>query len=247
MHLPDPTFPPLLTGHPVKAPERAFDRACASAAQSNAGAGDVFWGRDTSRMDWAIILEPDVPAAQAQQMLMVAEVAFAESFGAIAPPEVGVHFRWPNEILINGAKAGGLAMKFGEQGDDGFPRWLVLGLSLNIRRADRELEPGAAPEETDLTEEGCAELDRTQLIESLSRHFLNHVHNWNEEGFAPFHELWMSKAQNAGEVIELEWAGEHHTGIFLTIDDEANLILKKDGGTVALPLAEFSKARDETA
>ncbi len=242
MHLDYPTFTTLLTGHPVKAPERAFNMACAHADEGQAGAGDVYWGRDTSRMDWAIVLEPDVLQAQAQQMLVVAEVAFAESFGAIAPPEVGVHFRWPGEVLINGAKAGDVHMKFGRTGDDGFPRWLVLGMTLNIRRPEGSLEPGAAPDETDLAEEGCAELDRTQLIESLSRHFLNHVHNWNEDGFAPIHELWMSKAQSAGEEIEIDWQGELHTGTFLTIDDEANLILKKEAGAVALPLASFCNA-----
>lgn len=239
MHLPDPTFPPLLTGHGVKAPDTAFGRACDAAANGKAGASDVFWGRNTAQMDWAIVLEPDVPAPRAQQMLMVAETAFSDAVGAIAPPEVGVQFRWPGGILINGAQAGDARIAMGPDGADGFPAWMVIGLMVHIRRKTTVSEPGNEPGETDMTEEGCGELDRTQLVEALSRHFLNHVHGWNEEGFRPVHEAWMRLAENVGGTINIMWQDTEVEGQFLSIDDEGNLILKTGDETTALPLAAF--------
>ncbi|MGI9482604.1 MAG: biotin/lipoate--protein ligase family protein [Hyphomicrobiales bacterium] len=239
MHLPDPTFPPLLSGHAVKAPERAFESACAAAGFGDAGAGDVFWARDTAQMDWAIVLEPEVSAAQAQQMLILGQAAFADAFGAVAPPEVGVHFRWPGTVLINGAKAGIARICMGSDLEDGCPAWMVIGLSINIRRKGGTDEPGDVPDETDLMEEGCGDVDRTQLVESLSRHFMNRVHEWHEDGFRPAHETWTSKAENAGEEVELNWSGEKRAGTLLTIDDEGNLILKNDTQTIALALDEY--------
>ena len=247
MHLDDPTFPPLLSGHAVKAPLRAFESACEAANMGTAGAGEIFWGRDTARLDWAIVLEPDVGATQAQQMLIVCQVAFADAFGAIAPPEVAVQFRWPGDVLINGAKAGQMRIAMGANGDDGCPKWLCVGLALNIRRQNVEYEPGSAPDETDLTEEGCAELDRTQLIESVSRHFLSQVHSWNEDGFGALHETWMSKAVNVGDVVNLNLEGQIYEGTFLTIDDEANLILKSKDATISLPMADFVEHTEQVA
>lgn len=237
MHLPDPTFPPLLTGRPVKAPATAFACALEAAVQGKTGAGDVFWGRDTARVDWAIVLEPDVEAKRAQQIMMVCHVAFSDAFGAIAPPEVGVQFRWPGKVLINGAQAGDTKIAMGPEGEDGFPAWMVVGLELHIRRKESRNEPGNAPDQTDLMEEGCSEISRTQLIESLSRHFLSQVHAWNEEGFRPVHTAWMRLADGAGETLNINWQGVDNEGQFLTIDDEGNLILKSDSGTISLPFS----------
>ena len=78
MHMPDPTFPPLLTGHAVRGNEPAFETACARAAGGELGAGDVVWSRDTALIDLAVILEPDVPLETAVQMLPLAMVALGD-------------------------------------------------------------------------------------------------------------------------------------------------------------------------
>jgi BirA family biotin operon repressor/biotin-[acetyl-CoA-carboxylase] ligase len=75
------------------------------------------------------------------------------------------------------------------------------------------------------------------LVEALSRHFLNHVHGWNEEGFRPVHEAWMRLAENVGGTINIMWQDTEVEGQFLSIDDEGNLILKTGDETTALPLA----------
>ena len=102
MHMPDPTFPPLLTGHDVKGKPGPFETACAQAEAGEAGAGDVYWARDTARFDWACVLEPDVETARALQMHFTAMVALGDAFGAIAPPEVAFQYRWPGDLLVNG-------------------------------------------------------------------------------------------------------------------------------------------------
>ena len=238
MHMPDPTFPPLLTGHDVKGKPGPFETACAEAQAGEAGAGDVFWARDTSRFDWACVLEPDVETARALQMHFTAMVALGDAFGAIAPPEVAFQYRWPGDLLVNGGRAGKARVAIGPEGDDGAPAWLVVGLDLVLKRDGGRYEPGADPDNTALQEEGCGEVTRTELVESVSRHFLTWVHTWNEEGFRSVHENWLARAEGWQEDISLDWAGEHHAGKFLTIDDEGNLLLKGEAGMVSLPVSE---------
>jgi len=65
----DPIFPPLLASRPVRAPNRPFENACNDAMQGKAGAGDVYWAQNTRVLDCAIVLEPEVPLAQALQKI----------------------------------------------------------------------------------------------------------------------------------------------------------------------------------
>ncbi len=238
MHIPDPTFPPLLSGRDVKGRPGPFQAACAAAQAGEAGAGDVFWARDTSRFDWACVLEPEVEMARALQMHFTAMVALGDAFGAIAPPEVAFHYRWPGDLLVNGGRAGRARIAAGEEDVDGVPAWLVTGLELVIKREGRALEPGADPDNTVLHEEGCGEITRTELVESVSRHFLTWVHTWNEDGFRPVHENWLARAEGWQENITLNWAGAVHAGRFLTIDDEGNMVLKGAEGMESLAIAE---------
>ncbi|MEM7428713.1 MAG: biotin/lipoate--protein ligase family protein [Pseudomonadota bacterium] len=235
--MPDPTFPPLLTGHDVKGKPGAFETAGAAAHAGEAGAGDVFWARDTAHFDWACVLEPEVETARALQMHFAAMVALGDAFGAIAPPEVAFQYRWPGELLVNGGRAGRARIAVGPEDSDGVPAWLVTGLDLAIRRDGPQFEPGADPDNTALHEEGCGEITRTDLVESVSRHFLTWVHTWNEEGFRSVHENWLARAEGWQEDIHLDWEGESHAGRFLTIDDEGNMILKGEAGVTSLAIS----------
>lgn len=241
MHLPEPTFPPLLNGIAVKGSPRPFELARSKAAAGVARAGDVFWSRDTSRLDCAIVLEPEVETPAAMHMLLTAMVAFGDALGAIAPPEIGVFYRWPAEILVNGARAGRLRVALPEDARaDAVPRWLVVGIEVDILDDEKGTEPGFDAERTTLHAEGCHEIDRTQLVESFCRHFLVWVHTWNEDGFRPVHEAWLQRAHGLNQEITVERGGETLTGRFLGLDEGGNLLLKRGDGITMLPLMEVA-------
>lgn len=239
MTLPEPVFPPLLTGHPVKAPEHPFEVAIAGAASGALGAADLVWARDVSRLDCALVLEPEVDRRRAAEMLFVAMVAFGDSFGAIAPPEVGLTYRWPTTICVNGARAGGVRAAMASSDDaNGHPDWMVVGLTVEIRRSKRVAEPGLAPDITDLFEEGCVGLTRTELLDSFSRHLLAWIHTWETEGFGPVHELMLFRAEGHRQPVAVDLAGSRHEGRFVGLDDNGNLILETDEGTQMLDVRD---------
>jgi len=242
MHLTEPTFPPLLNGIAVRGRPRPFELARAKAAAGVAEAGDVFWSRDTSRLDCAIVLEPEVETPRALHMLLTAMVAFGDALGAIAPPEVGVFYRWPAEILVNGARAGRLRVALPDDArEDSVPRWLVVGIEVDILADEKGPEPGFDADSTTLHAEGCEEIDRTRLVESFCRHFLVWVHTWNEDGFRPVHEAWLQRADGLNEEITVAHDGETLTGRFLGLDEAGNLLLKRGEGVTMLPLMEVAE------
>jgi BirA family biotin operon repressor/biotin-[acetyl-CoA-carboxylase] ligase len=239
MHLPDPTFPPLLSGHDAPGAESAFASACSGAASGQFGAGDVVWSRHVSRVDMAIVLEPEVPLETAVQMMPLSMVAIGDCLGALTPPQVGVTFSWPGEIRVNGAFAGNIrAAAAGSGNSSVVPRWMVIGLWLRHRREDSEPEPGEVPEQTWLSEEGCGELTRTDVIESFSRHFLTWLNDWNEDGFRAVHGSWIFRAHDKDEEISLAVRGNTLKGTFNGLDDNGNLLLASGGKTKAAMLID---------
>lgn len=241
MHMPDPTFPPLLTGHVVSGRESAFAVACERAARGELGAGDVVWSRHVSRIEAAIVLEPEVGLETAAQTLLLAMVGLGDCLGALAPPQVGVTFIWPNVVCINGAPAGEIRAAAAANGDRATPpAWMALGLELRHRREPSDPEPGETPDITWLAEEGGEELTRTQIIESYSRHFLAWLNTWEDDGFRPVHDSWLYRAEQRDQEIELERGGLCYSGAFLGLDENGNLLLKDDGGkAVAVSLSDW--------
>lgn len=240
MQLADPTFPPLLRGIGVDAASGPFERACADAVAGRAGAGDTYWGQSVSEAKMAVVLEPEVPAATSLQMLTVLMVGLGDAFGSIGPPEVGMFYRWPMDLMVNNARAGNMRAGLPENAAaDDVPDWLVIGLELRLMRPDGVVEPGYDLENTTLHEEGCGDIDRTRLIESAARHFLVWVHTWQEEGFRPVHDAWLPRAYGHKETVTVPLAGNEHVGEFVGVDEHAGMLLRTENGdAVALPLLD---------
>ncbi len=241
----EPTFPPLLTGRPVATGSNAFDKALDACSKRQAGAGDLFWSRAQDVLDVGVVLEPEVCAARSMQMLFAAMVAFADSFGAIGPPEVGIFYRWPNEMLINAGKVGVGRVGLPAGDDNDVPDWMVVGLRVQIQPGHLAPEPGHDLLNTSLWDEGAGEVDRTMLVESFARHLLTWINNWSDAGFKPVHEAWLARAIGYNEQFEIKWQGKKHKGIFLSIDDQGNLLLKRKLATTALPIAAMVERAGE--
>ncbi len=246
MHQPDPTFPPLLKGHDIPGAGSAFDVACTRASAGELGAGDVVWSRHASRIGIAIILEPEVPLETAVQMLPLSMVAIGDCLGVLTPPQVGLTFTWPGDIRVNGALCGAMkAAAGGARDTSAVPDWMVLGLWLRHIRENTEPEPGDVPDQTWLSEEGCTDLSRTEIIESYSRHFLTWLNSWNEDGFESVHASWLFRAHEREKEMVIELGGKARTGIFQGLDDNGNLLLKHGEDTSAALLMDYFEFPDE--
>lgn len=243
MRLEDPSFPPLLTGHAVKSPKRPFEEACRRAASHELGAGDVVWGRGMADVQCAIVLEPEVPLRAAVQMAPLLQVAIGDCLGALLPPQSAVFCRWPDTILLNGARLGTTRIAAAPARPDATPDWLVVGFSLRLKHDLKGREPGADPTRTALAEEGAGALDRTQLLQSAAAHFLSWLDRWQDEGFRPVGERWLARAEGRGHAVDIVHGGEHLRARLLGFDDEANLLVKPDSGsTRALLLMDVLEA-----
>ncbi len=219
----EPQLPPLLHTEKIASGADVMTKAI-----GRAGAGEVglvCYADDNDVMDIAITLAPEVPASQAEQMLFTAMNAVGDAVGALAPPEVGVRYRYPGDILFNRGFAGvvRLASAQVEDRSDDIPDWMVVSIQIRLNFKDDVQDAEYQMENTCLSEEGGSFISCTRLIESTSRHFLVWLHQWEDEGFKPIHDSWMKrrddetmlKTVSGGKV---EFIGLDETGAALISD-----------------------------
>ena len=223
----DPSFPPLLTGRCVVEGTDPTTEAVHGAASGELGAGDTLWARDTSTVRLALVLEPDEPLQQSAQVLLLATVAAGDCVGALTPPQVGVQFRWPATVLINGANAGALRLCASTAEPSAVPEWLVLTLDLRFA-FDGDHEPGSMPGITALTEEGVEELTTTDILESYSRHFLTWLNRWQSEGLRPIEKEWSARAEGRDETANIQGKAATVEARVLGLDEDGNLLIKQE-------------------
>lgn len=226
-----PQFPPLLKGESVKNGVDPFDKAI-SKAIAGVDSGQIYYSEAVDTLRAALVLAPETPLKEAIQAVYVVQVGLAESLGALAPPEVPVHFVWPDRIKVNGALCGRIRFASETQSPDSQPNWLVIGIEVPFLSSVDE--PGTTPNQTTLYEEGCSEITPMELLESWSKHTLLWLTYYMDGGFERVHKEWRPRCDTIGASIE-----SPKPGVFVGLDETGQMLLRQGSMTDTLSLIEF--------
>lgn len=180
-----------------------------------------------------LVLRPEEPPRVAAQLALVAAVALGSAIAEHVAPPAELHYRWPNDVLLNQAKVASVQMEQGAfEADSG--RWLVLGLYANVASAPDGPDFDAAA----LQVEGACEATASQLLVSFARHFLVAVDRWVNEGFASVRKAWLHRAHGIGDEVSVVAAGHTHSGRMLDLADDGALLLGRGGAVERLTIGD---------
>ncbi len=230
-----PTFPPLFQAQGLSGSADPFAKACAQALLG-CDAGLVVHNVSAGLLRAAIVFAPEVGLQQAMPVMIACGIGFQNALGALAPPEVAVHLTWQGEILINGAHCGHLRVASSHSNPEDTPSWIVVGLELPLIPQD-EGAPGHTPDQTCLYEEGCVDVNATQLLEAWVRHTLIWINRLTDEGTKPLHAEWRGLAKGLGEEVQIDLSGVQHSGVFMGVDEHFGMLLRSGDDTQLLPLS----------
>lgn len=228
-----PKFPPLFSGEVVPRHTDPFDKAV-SRAIAGVDSGTIFYSEAVDTLRAALVLAPETPLEEAIQAVYVAQIGLAESLGALAPPEVPVHFQWPDRIKVNGAVCGSVRFAADVSDANAHPNWLVIGIEVPFLPVGGE--PGDNPNQTCLHEEGCVNITPMALLESWSRHTLLWLNYFMDSGFERVHNEWRPRCDTLGEMIDLP-----KPGLFVGLDEKGRMLLRQDVMTETVSLIEFAE------
>ena len=238
-----PHFPPLLKGHRVPSGKNPVAQAIGMLKTRKVGAGDILWSEDQDDLRFTLILEPEVERPRCGEMLFMSMVAFGDALGAISNPEIAINYRWPSTILLNEASIGTVDLILSDEERDGCPLWMLLNLEIAIRTGQHELEPGLNSNKTTIWDEGCGDISRTEILESVSRHIVNWIHTWSEDGFKQIHEQWMGRISEKDKIEANLTEGE-----FVGLDEQGNALIKLNDNISAFQtLGALATLRDRSS
>jgi BirA family biotin operon repressor/biotin-[acetyl-CoA-carboxylase] ligase len=134
------------------------------------------------------------------------------------PRQTRAMLKWPNDVLINGAKIAGILL---EQADDA----TIIGIGLNVLQAPSNT---AYKTTTMVANGGIASVDgaRDILLDGLGRH----LKVWQVDGFVPIRQQWLDRSYPIGAAIRVNAGGQPIAGHFAGLDVDGALLLDTPDG-----------------
>jgi BirA family biotin operon repressor/biotin-[acetyl-CoA-carboxylase] ligase len=185
-----------------------------------------------------LVMQPAETPDRIALRSFVASLALYDAFVAATGQTAPFSLKWPNDVLLNGGKVAGILLESaGMVG--GTVSHIAIGIGVNLRHAPtpEQVEPGAVPPKSLLSETG-AEVTPTEFLDLLAPAFARYEAQFRDYGFEPIRSAWLARAARIGETIRARTSRDETVGIFETVDSAGNLVLKTAQGSVAIPAAE---------
>lgn len=176
------------------------------------------WLGASGNLAATLLLTTQQPPAQAAQLAFVAALALADMACAVVPKTL-VRVKWPNDLLVAGAKAGGVLIETGWTAGGGL--WLAVGVGANLTDAPTDTPYPA----TSLAAHGATP-SRAAALEALDAGFARWLAVWDAQGFGPIRAAWTDRAHGLGEVCTVALSDRKVAGANAGLDDDGALLLR---------------------
>jgi BirA family biotin operon repressor/biotin-[acetyl-CoA-carboxylase] ligase len=188
------------------------------------------WESPPGNLFLSVLLRPEAPAREVPQWSLLVAVAVHSALLPHAGP--GLSLKWPNDLLLGGAKCAGILSEAGID-PEGRLDWLAFGIGVNLAHAPSV--PGrltAALPAPALAPEAAA----AAIMESLDR--------WRAvlgaEGFGAIRRAWLERGHAPGAPLTVFAPGGVRSGLFDGLDDRGALRLRTATGMETVMAGEVS-------
>jgi BirA family biotin operon repressor/biotin-[acetyl-CoA-carboxylase] ligase len=190
-----------------------------SAGRGRQGRG---WDSPAGNLYISVLLRPAVPLREAPQWSFVAAVALADTIKTLLPEAAKLTLKWPNDLLLDGAKAAGILVETGVVPSHTLD-WICIGMGVNI---------ATKPSLPDRATACLAEyLPDPPAPEVLAARLLQNLAHWHDlrlaQGFAPIRDAWLRHAPAMGAPVSVKRDGALIEGNFAGLSPEGGLLLAK--------------------
>ena len=189
---------------------------------------------DHAGLHAALLLRPGLPADDCAQLGPVTTVAIGRAIADVVIPMTELHYRWPNDVLLDGGKVAGVWLEGG--GTAQRLDWLAIAFAINTGEVPADLgfeAPG-------LDADGAAgDVDPGDLLRAVARHLLAAIEAWDEEGFAHTARTWRRRLITHDSIRIVLPEGPEITGTIETVEEDGTLALRGADGMQRVTLARF--------
>ncbi|MEJ2408112.1 MAG: biotin--[acetyl-CoA-carboxylase] ligase [Novosphingobium sp.] len=192
------------------------------ANRQSAGRGRLgrVWNDGAGNFMGSTVVRPGPGDPAASTLALMTGLAVHEALGAFVPGRSTLWLKWPNDLLLDGAKIAGILLEVAAG-------TVIVGIGVNLVFAPDI--PGRAV--AALADYGPAP-DRDAFAEALAAAFDRELHRWRSVGLAPLLRRWQSAAHPVGTSLTVVPPGEDaFAGSFAGLSQDGNLLLDLADGT----------------
>jgi BirA family biotin operon repressor/biotin-[acetyl-CoA-carboxylase] ligase len=158
----------------------------------------------------------------------VAALAVFELAEAYAPRAL-LGLKWPNDLLIGGAKASGILVESGPTSDG---LWLAVGIGVNLRAHPTDTERPATDLSAHLRGDVPAPPSVEGALQRLADAFDRWRAPWDQYGFEPIRHAWTERAHGLGRPATARLSQETVEGVAESLDADGALRLRLPDGSI---------------
>ena len=174
-------------------------------------------------------------------LAVIAGIAQACDLSETELQQAGLRLKWPNDLLLNKAKLGGILIE-GGQAKTGDPTWMIIGIGINLRNAegiesnlDSGLKVGSLAQLTN----SLPDMDYLwlKLIASLEQS----LSKFDSDGFEIFKDRWMKWDAYRDQPVFISGLGKDPIeGVARGVDETGALLLQQENKTIAIHAGDVS-------
>ena len=179
----------------------------------------------------ALLIDP-CPQTRSPQLGFVAGVALVR---AARDLEAGrARLKWPNDLVIGGAKCAGMLLEGSALPDRRLA--CAVGIGVNCLHAPE----GVGYPTATLTRDDGRAIEASELVERLAARFDEALDLWARgDGFPAVRAAWLDHAAGLGTVVRIEGVRGRREGAFEGLDADGRLLFRGEGGTEAIEAADL--------
>ncbi|GAV32732.1 bifunctional ligaserepressor BirA [Roseomonas sp. TAS13] len=177
------------------------------------------WQSLSGNLHLSLLLRPREAPRELPQYSLLAAVALADAVAGVLPAGVPLSLKWPNDLLLNGAKCAGILLNSGLD-EEGAP-WIVLGIGVNLTHA-----PQIPDRFVTCLADVCG---ASPGPEAFARSLLERLDHWRQrraaEGFGPVRTAWMAYGPAPDAILTVRGSRGSITGRFGGLAEDGALLI----------------------
>lgn len=177
------------------------------------------WSQDLGDLAATWLAPAPQPIETAGQLSFVVALAVSDAL-AQAAPGAEIALKWPNDVLIGGAKAAGLLLELWTASG----RASAVGIGVGVNVVSR---PEGMPYPTArLLDVAAKAPSPEELVVTIDAALDQWRRMWARDGFAPVRAAWIARAHGLGGPIRVRLPDAELDGDFVDVDDDGALVLQ---------------------
>ena len=197
-------------------------------------AGKPFFSPEGAGLYMSVLIKPR-QGENPTKVTVAAAVAACRAMEPFSqdPPRI----KWVNDVFLRGKKSAGILTEAFVDLECLVPQSIVMGIGINIYPPKGGYPPELDPIVTCLFPDGRAPKDfsRCRLAADMARAFLNLCDHWDDPGMM---EEYRQKSFLLGRDVTFWDHGNPVDGVATGINEDGNLLVETDRGTVVLQAGE---------